>query len=94
MDKDRRHPTAFYGTDCKIRYTRLNYGTISAQDIFDKAMDDTIAGLNSVLHIRDDFTVFGKATRTMTRPLRTYSADFQNAASLSTLKNACSAYLR
>ena len=30
------------------------------QDIFDKAMDDTIAGLNGVLHIRDDFIVFGK----------------------------------
>ena len=30
------------------------------QDIFDKAMDDTIAGLNSVLHIRDDFIGFGK----------------------------------
>ena len=43
-----------------MRYTRLNYGTISAQDIFDKAMDDTIARLDSVLHIRDDFIVFGK----------------------------------
>ena len=32
----------------------------SAQDIFDKAMDDIIAGLNGVLHIRDDFIVFGK----------------------------------
>ena len=32
----------------------------SVQDIFDKAMDDTIAGLNGVHHIRDDFIVFGK----------------------------------
>ena len=60
LDEDSRHPTAFYGTACIMRYTRLNYGTISAQDIFDKAMDDTIALLNGVLHIRDDFTVFGK----------------------------------
>ena len=60
LDEDSRHLTTFYGTDCKMRYTRLNYGTISAQDIFDKAMDDTIAGLNGVLHIRDDFIVFGK----------------------------------
>jgi len=43
-----------------MRYTRLNYGTILAQDILDKEMDDTIAGLNGVLHIRDGFTVFGK----------------------------------
>ena len=60
LDEDSRHLTTFYGTDCKMRYTRLNYGTISAQDIFDKAMDDTIAVLNGVLHIRDDFIVFGK----------------------------------
>ena len=60
LDEDSRHLTTFYGTDCKMRYTRLNYGTISAQDIFDKAMDDTIARLNGVLHIRDDFIVFGK----------------------------------
>ena len=51
LDEDSRHLTTFYGTDCKMRYTRLNYGTISAQDIFDKAMDDTIAGLNGMLHI-------------------------------------------
>lgn len=41
-----------------MRCTRLNYGTISAQDIFDKAMDDTIEGLDGFLHIRDDFIVF------------------------------------
>ena len=60
LNEESRHLTTFYGTECKMRYTRLNYGTVSAQDIFDKAMDDTIAGLNGVLHIRDDFIVFGK----------------------------------
>ena len=60
LDEDSRHLTTFYGTHYKMRYTRLNYGTISAQDIFDKAMADTIAGLNGVLHIRDDFIVFSK----------------------------------
>jgi len=81
LDDDSRHLTTFYGTDCKMRYTRLNYGTISAQDIFDKAMDDTIAGLNGVLHIRDDFIVLAKATWTVTRPLRISSADSENEAS-------------
>ena len=42
LDEDSRHLTAFYGTDCKMRYTRLNYGTISARNIFDKVMNDTI----------------------------------------------------
>ena len=60
LTKQAADGTDFCGTDCKMRYTRLNYGTISAQDIFDKAMDDTITGLNGVLHIRDDFIVFGK----------------------------------
>ena len=60
LDESNRHITIFYGTECKMRYTRLNYGTNSAQDIFEKAMDDTITGLDGVLHIRDDFIVFGK----------------------------------
>ena len=60
LDEDSRHLTTFYGTDCKMRYTRLSYGTISAKEIFDKAMDDSIAGLNGGFHIRDDFIVFGK----------------------------------
>lgn len=41
-----------------MRYRRRNYGTISAQDIINKAMDDTIESLKVVLHIRDDFIVF------------------------------------
>ena len=43
-----------------MRYIRLNYVTISAQDIFDKAMDDTISGLQGELYMRDDFIVFGR----------------------------------
>lgn len=59
LDERSRHMTTFYGTECKMRYTRLNYGTISSQNIFAKAMDDTISGLQGVLHIRNDFIVFG-----------------------------------
>ncbi|RUA05416.1 MAG: hypothetical protein DSY43_04620 [Gammaproteobacteria bacterium] len=60
LDESSRHLTTFYGTTKKFRYKRLNFGAISSQDIFDKAMDDTIDGLEGVLHIRDDFVVFGK----------------------------------
>jgi hypothetical protein len=59
LDSESRHLTTFHGVNGKLRYKRLNYGTISAQDIFDKAMDDTIEGLPGVLHIRDDFICFG-----------------------------------
>ncbi|KAK3751657.1 hypothetical protein QZH41_005866 [Actinostola sp. cb2023] len=58
LDESSRHLTTFYGTTKKFRYKRLNFGAISSQDIFDKAMDDTIDGLEGVLHIRDDFVVF------------------------------------
>lgn len=42
-----------------MKVHRLNYGTVSALDIFDKAMDDKIDELRMVLHIRDDFIVHG-----------------------------------
>ncbi len=60
LEENSHHLTTFYGSRKKMRHTRLNYGTISAQDIFDKTMDDTIEGLDGVLHIRDDFIVYGK----------------------------------
>ena len=60
LEENSRHLTTFYGTTNKMRFPRLNYGTISAQDIFDRTMDDTIEGLQGVCHIRDDFVVFGK----------------------------------
>jgi len=28
LDESSRHMTTFYGTECEMRYTRLNYGTI------------------------------------------------------------------
>ena len=53
--------TMFYGSGGqRFRYKRLNYGSISSQDIFDKAMDDTIRGIDGIVHTRDDFIVHGK----------------------------------
>ena len=59
LAEESRHITTFYGTRQRLRYKRLNYGAVSSQDIFDKAMDDTIHGLKNVIHIRDDFVVYG-----------------------------------
>ena len=61
LEQSSRHLTTFYGISTRLRHTRLNYGTNSAQDIFDKAIDDTITGLNGVLHTRDDFIIFGSS---------------------------------
>ena len=59
MAGESRHLTLFHGTSGRMWYRRLNFGMISAQDVFDKAMDDTISGLAGVLHIRDDFIIHG-----------------------------------
>ena len=59
LAKESRHLTTFYGVGGRLRYRRLNYGTISSQDIFDRCVDDTIRGLKGVVHIRDDFIVHG-----------------------------------
>lgn len=59
LDETSRDMTTFHGTRGRMRYKRLNFGTVSAQDIFDQAMDDTIHGLPGVLHIRDDFIIHG-----------------------------------
>ena len=48
--EESRHLTIIYGTRGRMRYKRLNYGGQSAQDIFDKAMGNTIHGLDGVLH--------------------------------------------
>ena len=87
FDESSRHMTTFYGTERKMSYTRLNYGTISSQYIFDKAMDDTISGLQGVLHIRDDFIVFDRA-------LENLSNDSENVVSPSAQRNANFVYLR
>ena len=43
--------------------------TILKVPIFDKALDDTISGLQGVLHIRDDFIVFGRENTEQDRAL-------------------------
>lgn len=70
LAEESRHLTTFHGTANKMRYTRLNFGAVSSQDIFDKAMDDTIEGLEGVLHIRDDFIVGGKGVEHHDKNLR------------------------
>ena len=77
LEQSTRHLTTFYGTSTRLRYTRLNYGTISAQDIFDKAIDDTITCLNGVLHILDDFIIFGRSESEHNAALRAFLTRFE-----------------
>ena len=72
LEQSSRHITTFYGTSTQLRYTRLNYGTISALDIFDKAINDTITGLNGLLHIPDYFIIFGRSESEHNTALRAF----------------------
>ena len=44
----------------RYRFTRLPFGINCAQDIFQRKVDETYAGLDGVTGIADDITVFGK----------------------------------
>ena len=73
-----------------MRYTRLDFGTTSDQDIFDKAMDDTIEGLDGVLHIRDDFIVYGSNDEEHGKVLEALPKQFQQCGLTFNQKNLSS----
>ncbi|XP_041867384.1 uncharacterized protein K02A2.6-like [Melanotaenia boesemani] len=52
--------TTFNTTFGRYRFLRLPFGIISAQDIFQRKIDETYSGLNGVVAIVDDILVFGK----------------------------------
>ena len=60
----------------ELEQSRLNNGTISAQDIFDKAIYDTTTGLDGVLHIRDDFIILGSLESGHNTALRAFLTRF------------------
>ena len=60
LEEELHHVTTSYGVNGKKRYTRLNYGTMSSQDIFDNIMTKTTGDIPGVLHILDDILVHGK----------------------------------
>ncbi|CAI5671962.1 unnamed protein product [Oreochromis niloticus] len=52
--------TTFYTTFGRYHFLRLPFGIISAQDIFQRKIDETYEGLNGVAAIVDDILVFGR----------------------------------
>ena len=79
LDEESKHATTFYGTTKRLRYKQLNYGAISSKDIFDKTMDNTIHGLSNILHIRDDFVVYGENTAKHDKALESLLQRFKDA---------------
>ena len=54
-----RHLTTFSTHRGLRRYTRLNFGTNSAAEQFQQAIQQTLSGIPGVMNISDDIIVFG-----------------------------------
>ena len=55
-----RYITAFCTHLGIFQYKRLNFGINTAAELFQKAVEHALAGLNGVLNISDDVIIFGK----------------------------------
>ena len=55
--------TTFNTTVDRYRFLRLPFGIVSAQDEFQRRVDETYKGLQGVAGIVDDIVVFGKTRK-------------------------------
>ena len=60
LDVGSRHLTTFSTPWGLKRYTRLNFGTVVAQEVFHEEVKKTIAGVQGAKNITDDIIVYGK----------------------------------
>ena len=60
LHKDSRYITTFNIHLGLYRYTRLNYGTNAAMEIFQHVLQQNLQGIAGVLNLADDIFVFGK----------------------------------
>ena len=59
LDEASSYPTTFSTPFGRFRFTRLPFGLIVSQDVFQKQLDSTLKGLSGVTGIADDTFVFG-----------------------------------
>ena len=59
LAEESRHLTTFSTHRGLRRYTRLNFGTNSAAEQFQQAVQQTLSGIPGVMNISDDIIVFG-----------------------------------
>ena len=60
LHKDSRYITTFNTHLGLYRYTRLNYGTNAAMEIFQHVLQQNLQGIAGVLNLANDIFVFGK----------------------------------
>ena len=70
LHEDSRYITTFNTHVGLYRYTRLNYGTNAAMEIFQHVLQQNLQGIQGVLNLADDIFVFGKTRRKHDTALR------------------------
>ncbi len=83
-----RYITTFATHKGLWRYTRLNFGTNSASEIFQKAIQDQLQNIPNSLNISDDVIVFGKTKAEHDTALASVCQKFADS-NLTLNKNKC-----
>ena len=77
LTPDSRYITAFSTLRGLRRYTRLNFGTSSAAEVFQDAIQQILSGIEGVRNVSDDIIIFGRDQQAHDRALHAVFARLQ-----------------
>ena len=75
LAQESRYITTFVTHEGLRRYTRLNFGTNSASEIFQNAINEQIKDVSGAINISDDIIIYGKNQKAHDQALHTTSVD-------------------
>ena len=78
LAKESRYITTFATHEGLRRYTRLNFGTNSASEVFQNAINEQIKEIPGAINISDDIIIYGKSQQDHDHVLHTVLQKFAN----------------
>ena len=90
VSEESRFITAYSTPKGVKQFTRLNFGTNSASEIFQHVVSERLRSIPGVLTISDDILIYGKRLKSIINPYMLSSNDYLNMVSPSTKINVCS----
>ena len=78
LSEESRHITTFATHKGLRRYTRLNFGTSSASEIFQNAVNEQIRNIEGAVNISDDVIIYGNTQNDHDRALQAVCKRFQD----------------
>ena len=78
LAKESRYITTFATHEGLRRYTRLNFGTNSASEVFQNAISEQIKEILGAINISDDIIIYGKSQQDHDHALHTVLQKFAN----------------